>query len=81
MNDMSDRKGTVYKQDKNGCCHDDQDFWQSECNDVYLTKKFCDSLEANEQRNKMIDKTCYLCNAMIVEPPSVAGFGKNDHLV
>ena len=27
VNNMSDRKGTVYEQDENGCCHDDRDFW------------------------------------------------------
>ena len=80
VNDMSDRKGTVYKPDKNGCCHDDQFSWLSECNGVYLTKKFRDGLKVKNQHNKLIDETCYICNAMIAEAPPVAGFRKNDHL-
>ena len=81
VNGMSDRKVTVNRQEKNWCCHDDQDFWQSECNGIYPINKFRDGLKAKNQDNKLIDETCYVCNAMIVEPPPVAGFGENGHLV
>ena len=81
VDDISDRRRTVYKQDENGCYHDDQFFWQSECNGVYLTKKFRDGLKARNQHNKLINETCYLCNAMIVKPSPVPDYGENDHLV
>ena len=79
--DMSDRKVTVYKPDDNGCCHDDQDFWQSECNGIYPINKFRDGLKAKNQHNKLMDETCYVCNAMIVGPLPVGGSGENSHLV
>ena len=81
VNDISDRLGTVYKQGENGCCHNDKDSWQSECNGVYLTNKFRDGLKAKNQDNKLIDETCYVCNAMIMKQPPVAGFEEYDNIV
>ena len=46
---MSDKQNTVYDEDKNGCRHDDPNFWQPESNSTYFNPIYRQNVISKKQ--------------------------------
>lgn len=66
VKNMSDQAGTVHEPDKNGCCHDDKEFWQDSEDTTYFKQKFRNRLISTDKSDKLLDMNCDICGQPIV---------------
>ena len=65
---MSEKSGSVYTKDNNGCSHDNPDFWQQQSSTIYSSSNYRKSLVNSNQRHKLLSETCWLCGGPIMKP-------------
>ena len=58
-NSQSSRNETTYKEDVNGCCHDNPDFFQSETSSIYYNDAFRTNNAIKGKKN--LATTCLRC--------------------
>jgi hypothetical protein len=58
-NSQSSRDETTYKEDVNGCCHDNPSFFQNETSNVYYNDAFRSKREDKGIKN--VATTCLMC--------------------
>lgn len=59
--EMSNTK-QVYKEDRNGCVHDNREQWQLESNPVYLGKEYQQKIHASDR----LSLTCVDCRGTVL---------------
>ena len=67
---MSDKQNTVYEVDKNGCRHDDPNFWQSESNPTYFNPIYRQNVISKNKQHRLLSENCHLCSGPVFSLPA-----------